>query len=152
MRNILTSLFLIAATTLLTAQSATRPNLADNGLSYSLNSVMVPLSISKATLEEAKSIMDINGNFNPDWVKEYISVEIVTSHEGLSKKSTSTDATLTPDQKSQLLQSDVATEITVNVNYMPNNNLSKNDPKEMNFSFLVNPEIKAAFQNSCMIF
>jgi len=145
MRNLLTLLFLIAATTLLTAQSAKKPKLADNGLSYSLNSVMVPLSISQNTLEQANTIMDINGNFNPEWVKEYISVEVVTSQKGQSKITTSRSATLTAEQKTQFLLSDVATEIGISINYIPNNNLSKNDPKEMNFSFLVNPEIKAAF-------
>ncbi len=145
MRNLLISLIFIAAATLLTAQSATRPHQAENGLSYSLNSVMIPLSISKYTLEQAKTIMDINGNFNPDWVKEYISVEILSSHDGQTKKSIGTNATLTAEQKNQLLLSDVNKEITVRVNYLPNNQLSKNDPKEMNFSFLVNPEIKAAF-------
>lgn len=145
MRNLLTLLFLIAATTLLTAQSAKKPNLADNGLSYSLNSVMVPLSISQQTLAQANTIMDINENFNPEWVKDYISVQIITSHKGQIKTSTSTSATLTTEQKRQLLVSDIATEIAVHMNYMPNNNLSNNDPKEINFSFLVNPEINAAF-------
>ena len=145
MKNLLTSILFITATTFTLAQNAKRPNLADNGLSYSLNSVMAPLSVSKSILEDANTLMDLNCNFNPSWVKEYISVEIINIHKGVMQKAKSENATLTEEQKKQMNSADVTEEISINIQYIPENNLSKNDPKEMNFSFLVNPEIKASY-------
>ncbi len=102
-------------------------------------------SISKEMLIKAQDLLDLNKNYKPAWVKEYYSVEISTIQKGKIKKSISRNDILTSEQKENLKSIDVGSDVSVLVKYMPNNNLKFNEPKEMSFTFKVDPENEATF-------
>lgn len=114
-------------------------------LSYEVYRINPPLSISRETLNEAHTLSDLNENYKPSWVKEYISVEILTSHKGMIKKAMGRSDTLNQEQKESMYMADMGSDITVKVRYIPDNNFTYNDIKEINFTFTVDPESEAKF-------
>ena len=102
-------------------------------------------SITKEEVRKAHALIDLNKHYKPSWVREYISVEISTHHQGNIKKSTGKNDILTQEQKEQLNSADVNTEIAVKVKYIPENTLKQNDPKEFNFSFKIDPDREATY-------
>jgi hypothetical protein len=103
------------------------------------------LYISKEKLNEARSLIDLNERYETSWVREYVSVEIFTILKGMTKKAESKNDILSQEQKDNMIMADAGTEISVKVRYLPENKLMQNDPKEMGFSFLVEPETDATF-------
>lgn len=120
-------------------------SLSMNELHYEVHTVYPPLSISKVTLEQAQSLVDLNRHYKPSWVNRYISVEISASVEGNTKTASSPNDRLNQAQKDLLAMADVGTEMSVRVAYIPENNLKQNDEKEIDFKFMVHPEIEAAY-------
>lgn len=116
-----------------------------NDLKYEVNRVYAPLSISKEQLNKANTLIDINRYYKASWVKEYVSVEVLTTHKGKIKKAISQNNILSKEQKKLLKKADIGTEIEVKVLYLPENNLKHNDVKENNFAFIVNPENTAKY-------
>lgn len=116
-----------------------------NEFSYDVNVVDPPLSISKAEVRSANTLLDINKYYKPDWVKAYESVEILATQEGKIHKALSKSNMLTAEQKTLLENADDNTTISVNIVYLPENNLKQNDLKKANFSFKVAPEKEATF-------
>ena len=121
-------------------------------LSYEVNKIYPYISISKEKLKEANTISDfknevnnLNLEYKPSWVKEYISVEILTSHKGKIKKAISKNDILSQAQKNNMHMADVGTDISVKIQYLPENTLTHNDIKEINFTFTVNPENEAKY-------
>ena len=104
-----------------------------------------PISITKEKLKEAQTLVDLNKNYDSDWVKEYISVEILTSYKGKSRKAVSNNINLSQEQKTTINTADEGTDISVKVQYIPDNTLKHNDPKEMQFTFSVEPESEAKY-------
>ena len=117
--------------------------IVDNGLSCEINRTYPSLSISRQQSVEAKTLLDLNKYYKPSWVKEYMSVEINTIHNGKIKKAKSPNDTLTEVQKENLLMADVGEDISVKVRYLPDNALVENDVKEFNFHFIIDPETEA---------
>lgn len=117
-------------------------------ISCEINKTFPILSISKAQLEKAKTIVDLNQYYERSWVKEYISVEISTTQDGKSKKAQSKDNRLTKEQKDNLIAADVGTDISVNIRYIPNNNFVQNDIKDNNFTFTIEPDQDAQFPDN----
>ena len=72
-------------------------------------------------------------------------MEIAASNGGKLKKAIAKNDKLTPEQKDILNNVDAATDISVVVNYIPNNTLKNNDPKVFDFTFTVDPENKATY-------
>jgi len=123
-------------------------NLQDNSsfeLSYEINKVYDELSISKEELNEAKTIKDLNQFYKPSWVKEFVSVDILTKHNGQVKETSHTNDVLSKAQIEHMKMADVASDITVKISYIPENNLSKNDIKELDFTFSVDPDKEATY-------
>ncbi len=114
-------------------------------VTYEVQRVYKPLALSKENLKKAERLSDLNRFYKSTWVAEYLSIEITTFQNGIQKKANSKDELLTEAQKENLLHADDASDISVSIRYMPNNTLSKNDPKEINFSFIVDPEKQASF-------
>ena len=52
---------------------------------------------------------------------------------------------LTPQQKEMMHTADPGSEISISVLYIPENTLKQNDPKEIKFSFTIDPESEADF-------
>ena len=114
-------------------------------LKYEVNRVYPAISISKEELKTANTLVDLNRHYKPSWVKEYESVEIVVSVDGKKRTATSKDHILTQEQKVLMDKVDVGTAITVNIQYLPANNLKNNEVRGMDFKFTVDPEIEAKF-------
>ena len=114
-------------------------------LEYEVNKIYAPLSVSKAQVEEAKTISDINPHYKPSWVEEYRTVEIRTSHNGLRKSAMSKDNMLTSAQTENMLNADYGSEIEFLIHYIPNNTLKEKELRLMDFKFTVNPELRAEF-------
>ena len=114
-------------------------------LTFEVNKVLPYIAITKAQLDEAKTLIDLDERYKATWVKEYQSVAILTSHNGKIKKAFSKNDVLTQEQKDNMKVADSGKDITVKVNYTPKNSLKNNEDKEMNFSFHVFPENEAKY-------
>lgn len=121
-------------------------NSSNNELRFEVNMVSPSNTISNESLNEAQTLEDLNRFYRPSWVRDYISVEIATSHQGKIKKAINKDDTLSSEQKSNMQQADKGSTIFVNVNYIPENNLKENRARNFDFSFVVHPETKATFK------
>ena len=141
-QNTLIVLFFIA---LAIPQFASAQDSLSNELDFEVNRNHPPLSLTKENLKEAESLIDLNKNYKPSWVREYISVEITASHNGVLKKVIGENDKLNQAQKALMNRADLLSNIDVKVKYIPENTLSHNDVKEMDFSFSIDPEIKAEY-------
>lgn len=103
------------------------------------------ISITQEKINEVHTLSELNPHFKASWIREYISVEVLTTHEGKIRKASGKSETLTREQKANLMTADVDQEISVKVKYVPENNLKQNDPKEMDFSFVFSPENEAKY-------
>lgn len=110
-----------------------------------VNKVYPSISLTKQALEEAETLGDLNKYYKSSWIREYISVEVQTSHDGKVKSSLSKEEQLSPEQKESMKMADVGTEVSVKVLYMPENNLKHNEVKEMDFAFTIDPDNEASF-------
>ncbi len=118
---------------------------SDFDFTYKVNRTYPSLSITKEKLNEARTLADLNQYYKPSWVKAYISVEISASCEGEIKKALSDNNRLNPAQKDLMNTLDADTDISVKIDYIPNNTLKHNDPKEMTFTLAVEPENEATY-------
>lgn len=118
---------------------------AQSTLDFSVDQVLPPISVSRAALESAETIMDLNPFYKPSWVREYLSVEVSASNQGTKIKAVGKDDTLQRDQREMLKYVDSGAPVKVIVHYMPENTLSHNDPQVERFSFIVDPDTKATY-------
>ncbi len=103
------------------------------------------ISVTQETVNEVNTLSELNPHFKAAWIREYISVEIQTIHEGKIRTASGKSETLTQQQKVNLMTADADQEVSVKVLYIPENNLKQNDPKEMDFSFVFSPEHEAKY-------
>ncbi len=116
-----------------------------NEMTYQVNKVYPYISIASEELREAQTLVDLNWRYKPSWVKEYISVEILTTYKGKLRKAISKNDILSQEQKEFMNTADAGKDIAVKVVYIPNNTLKHNDAKELTFTFTVDPEIEAKY-------
>lgn len=126
-------------------ESVIEPLTDASDLSYEVERVFVPLSISRDQLHCANTVAELNEYFKEEWVKEYVEVKITATNNGHLKTATSANETLTLAQKDILEQTDYGSNISVNVRYLPDNNLVHNDVKEESFSFFVYADTPATY-------
>lgn len=113
--------------------------------SYDIYRVYPSLSLTKEKMSDADSLIHLNTHYTSSWVKEYVSVELSGKSNGVIKKAVGKNDKLTKEQKQILKSADVDAEIFVLVKYIPDNNLSSNDVKEITFSFTVDPQKDANY-------
>lgn len=133
------------ATVLLYLFAFAHPGFSQDKLSYEVYINYPPLSISREKLNEAHSISDLNSSYKSSWIRKFISVEISASHNGKIIKSQYTNDALSQEQKDLISKADAGTDISVRINYIPQNTLSHNDPKEFNFRFSLHPDTEASY-------
>jgi len=143
MKNISIHLFVFFA--LLSQNVSFAQDSIPNELQFEVNVAYPYISITEKELTEANSLEQLNHHFKPSWIKKYISVEIQTTSKGNTLKATNTSNTLSPEQKSILEKSDVDSEIAVNIQYIPENTLKNNEPKELSFSIRIDPNVQAKY-------
>ncbi len=103
------------------------------------------IAVTQADIKQATRLTDIHPNFETSWISKYLAVEISASCRGQLQKVVSKSDILSQAQKEMLNKADVGTTIGVQVTYMPQNTLSHNDPKEIDFEFIVEPAQNASF-------
>jgi len=113
--------------------------------SCEIHKVFPPLSIERIVVQEAKTVQEVHRQFKPEWVKEYIAVEVHTLHDGIKKVAKSTDDVLSEAQLENLQTSDVNSDIYIKVDYLPENSLVNNEPKMYDCTFKINPDQDAQF-------
>lgn len=145
MKNIQNKLFVILFISLAFPYPGASQGSSTNELKYEVNRIYPYISIPKETLNKAQTLADINARYKSSWVREYISVEILTSYKGKIRKAISKNDTLSQEQKEIINRADAGTDISVNIRYLPENTLKQNDIKENNFTFSVDPEKEAKY-------
>lgn len=116
-----------------------------NEFDYEVNQVYPYVSITTEKLNQAETLLDLNKRYQTSWVEKYISVEVLTTYKGKLRKVISKNDKLTTEQKNSMKTADTGTDISVKVQYMPKNTLTENEPKEINFTFSVNPDNQAKY-------
>lgn len=101
--------------------------------------------VTMDTLKDAKTLSDINGKYRPNWVAEYYSVEITTSCAGVVKKAVSKNDVLTEEQLNVLKAATADCSIEVVVDYLPNNTLKHNPPRQLSFVLTPMPIFEAKY-------
>lgn len=129
--------------------SATPEEVAQNELVPELTYEVKPFStkrlISKAQLNDVVALRDIDSWYPNAWIREYISVQITATNNGVIKKAAGENDTLNVEQKNILQRADTGSEIIIDVQYIPENNLKNNEAKKIDFSAQVGPKIEASF-------
>ena len=103
------------------------------------------ISLYADELEKVSTIQDINKFFKNEWVREYISVQYKIINKGIEKTINTNTGEISKDLKYFLQSADNGTDISVHIDYIPENSLKHNEPKEDEFTFVINPEKLAAF-------
>jgi len=116
-----------------------------NELHFEVNRVYPPISLTKEKLEEARTLIDLNAKYKSSWIREYVSVEILTNYKGKLRKAVGENEVLSQEQKDIMNLADLGSDISVIVQYVPENNLKHNDIQEIRFSLSVDPENEAIF-------
>lgn len=114
-------------------------------LRFEVHRVYPYISVSREELIMANTLSDLNRHYKTAWVKEYISVEVITSHDGRIIKTRGKNDLLTGEQKDMINTADAGTDISVEVRYIPDNTLKNNDIKELKFSFTADPDQEAKY-------
>jgi len=114
-------------------------------LNFEVNRIYPSISIAKEKLKEANTLLDLNKDYKSSWVRSYISVEVVASHNGQVKKAVNKNNILSQEQKNLMNEADEGTDIAVVVQYLPENTLKQNDSKTLKFKFTVEPESEAVY-------
>lgn len=116
-----------------------------DSFTYEINKILPPIGLTKDKLLAAHTLTDLYPDYKSSWVRDYYSVEIMAMHQGKMTKATSENDTLSQEQKNIMYRADVGKDIAVRVQYLPENTLEHNDPKEMDFNLFVHPEVDATF-------
>ena len=147
MKNILNKLIALLIVVLTFPQLASSQNALTNEPGFDVHKVYPHLSLTGEQLKKAQTLIDLNERYKSSWIREYISVEISAIHKGKERKAMGKNDSLNQEQKDIMNGADLGTYISVTVRYMPENNLKHNDPKEMDFTFTVDPENDAKYSD-----
>lgn len=101
--------------------------------------------IKKEKISDIKELSDINPRFPASWIREYVSVNLSVIQNGRILTAEGTGFELNKAQLQILKMGETGADISVAINYYPNNNLPK-EVKEMDFTFAIAPDIDAQFQ------
>ena len=145
MKNIQNKLVTLLFIALVFPYFGTSQDSSMNELIYEVNVVYPSISVTKEELKQAQTLDDINKYYKPSWVKEYISVEVLASHKGKIKKAVSKSDTFSQAQKDIMDMADTGTDISVEIEYIPENTLKSNPARKMDFSFTINPKNAAKY-------
>jgi TonB family protein len=102
--------------------------------------------VTVETLNRSKSLVDFIPGYPESWISSYVSVEILTSSDGIQHKATGPNQLLTAEQKNILSSAGLGANIIVNVIYkyddLATNSVEK---KQVNVSMTVVPETEAEY-------
>lgn len=145
MRNIQYGLIATIILTFIFPKFVAAQDINKSDLRFEVNRVYPYISITMEELKVARTLGDLNRHYKPSWVREYLSVEITTIQKGSIQSALSKSETLSQQQKALMKTADPGTEVSVNIQYIPENTLKQNDPKEIYFEFIVDPDAEATY-------
>ncbi len=145
MKNIHYKLFVLLFTALAFPLRGFSQASSVSELRFEVKRVYPYISLTKEKINEALTLVDLNKQFKASWIRDYITVEIVTNDNGRIRTAVSKNNTLSQEQKENMQMADVGTDISVKVRYIPENTLKNNDIKEINFAFTPDPESEAKY-------
>lgn len=125
--------------------STSENSLESSTFDFQVNKIFPPLSYTNEEVENAKTVSDINRYFKKSWIREYVSLEVVSIVNGKRETAIGKNEILTVEQKAIINKADKGSNIYVDVKYYPENNLSQNEVKTFDFSFTLDPAIDAQF-------
>jgi len=103
-------------------------------------------AITKATLNEATVLSDINAGFPTSWIKECLSVEIKRGNTaGDTLSVLGQNPTITVQQNALLSAAALNDELFFKIDYLPYENIEGNGPRTIEFSFKVIPDTQASY-------
>jgi hypothetical protein len=148
----LTRWSILLLTALVIPQHTFAQDLVSEELRFEVRKVDPPLTISQHQIQEAHRLADLNNEaneldlyFKPSWIRSYASVEIVAVHQGKQRKAVGKNDILTQEQKEIIQHADAGTPIAVRIQYLPDNTLSHNEVKSLDFEVNVKPLQDARF-------
>lgn len=118
---------------------------AASDFAYKVYRVYPTISRDKEEIRAAESITDLNQHYKSSWVKEYVSVEVLTRYKGQIRKAIGDGERLNSEQKEHMNAADIGSEVSIRVRYIPDNTLSHNDVQELDFTISINPESEAKY-------
>lgn len=143
-KHLITAVMLVF-TCLVLSHSSLAQEESTQEISYQVHKSYPSLSITTSELAEAKTLLDLNAFYKPEWIKQYIKVEISVTCNGSSQRAISKTDQLSPEQKEIMHCADAGSDIRVIVDYIPENNLSHNEAQQVDFKFYVEPEVDAQY-------
>lgn len=118
----------------------------DYKFQFEINKVFPSISLTKAKLQNVKSIMDVNPHYKPEWVRDYVEVRLTTQKDGKKRVSKGQSSIWTQQQKDHLMTADLGSILSVQISYIPENTLKNNEVKEYDFNFSIEPVQDAVFE------
>jgi hypothetical protein len=119
-----------------------------NDLKFEINRVLPSFSIQENNLDKINTLTDLNKRYPKSWVKKYFSVEISAFKNGVNTTVSGMSDVLNQEQKDLIRSADRNKDIMVSVNYLPENSLKNNTPKQYDFKVSIMPENNATFSKS----
>jgi len=86
-----------------------------------------------------------NTQYNLDWIREFVSTDVIVVKDGRKISSLGQSDQLTTEQKALIKKSDANSSIQFVVKYIPQNNLKSNVVRELDFSVIIDPVQDASF-------
>ncbi|MEN0006146.1 MAG: energy transducer TonB [Bacteroidota bacterium] len=131
------------------ALSSTLPNATQaqsiSALPYEVNQVLPHIWVTKKQAVEAATLMDVNPRFKPAWVRRYLAVECSAVTGGVRRTAIGKSARLTEEQKELMLAADAGTDIRIVIDYIPENSLKEEEPKQIDFDFYIQADQAAQY-------
>ncbi|MDP1814871.1 MAG: energy transducer TonB [Leadbetterella sp.] len=104
-------------------------------------------TVTKDVLEHSNLLSDIIAGYPVNWVKEYISVDVLTEKDGKTEIAKGENQVLNTEQKSILNKADLESEVHINVRYISINSVTeRKESNEMVVKMTVVPDIQAEFE------
>ncbi len=104
-------------------------------------------TVTKDVLEHSNLLSDIIAGYPVNWVKEYVSVDVLTEKDGKTEIAKGENQVLNTEQKSILNKADLESEVHINVRYLSINSVTeRKENNEMLVKMTVVPDIQAEFE------
>lgn len=104
-------------------------------------------TVTKDVLEHSNLLSDIIVGYPVNWVKEYVSVDVLTEKDGKTEIAKGENQVLNTEQKSILNKADLESEVHINVRYISINSVTeRKENNEMVVKMTVVPDIQAEFE------
>jgi TonB family protein len=104
-------------------------------------------TVTKDVLEHSNLLSDIIVGYPVNWVKEYVSVDVLTEKDGKTEIAKGENQVLNKEQKSILNKADLESEVHINVRYISINSVTeRKENNEMVVKMTVVPDIQAEFE------